>query len=53
MKKKQKKEKQRMLDGTILRLLRETRPIRKWLALSCVLCLPIISCAARAPELWG
>ncbi|MGM9650936.1 MAG: ABC transporter ATP-binding protein [Faecousia sp.] len=53
MKKKQKKEKQRMLDGTILRLLRETRPIRKWLALSCVLCLLIISCAVLTPELLG
>lgn len=48
-----KKKKERMFDETLRRLIREARPIRRWLALSCLLCCGVIACAVAAPELLG
>lgn len=40
-------------DSTIFRLIRQARPIWKWLALACLLSLVIISCSIAGPKLLG
>ena len=49
MKNTEKKEKDRIIS----RLLRQARPIWKWLALACVLCAAMILCAIVGPKLLG
>ena len=49
MKNTEKKKKDRIIP----RLLREARPIWKWLALACVLCAAMILCAIVGPKLLG
>ena len=49
MKNTEKKKKERIIP----RLLREARPIWKWLALACVLCAAMILCAIVGPKLLG
>lgn len=48
-----KKEKSKLIDATVRRLVRETRPIRWYLLLSVLLCCGVIACAVAAPELLG
>lgn len=45
--------KQKKKDRIIPRLLREARPIWKWMALACVLCSGMILCAIVGPKLLG
>ena len=40
-------------DKILRRLVLETRPIWKWLALACLLCIGLISCAVIGPKLLG
>ncbi len=40
-------------ENMILRLLKEAKPIRKWLLLACGLCALIIACSVAAPKLLG
>ena len=40
-------------EHTLRRLVLETRPIWKWLALACVLCIGLIVCAVAGPKLLG
>lgn len=40
-------------DGVMLRLIREARPIAKWLALGAVLNISAVCCAVAAPKLLG
>lgn len=40
-------------DRTILRLVRETKPIRWWLALGCLISMGAIACAIAGPKLLG
>ena len=40
-------------DNILRRLVLETRPIWKWLALACLLCIGLISCAVIGPKLLG
>lgn len=42
-----------LFHPTIQRMIRDTRPIRKWLLLSCLLSLGIIACSICTPELLG
>ena len=39
--------------AVLLRLVREARPIYKWLALACVISLAVIACALAAPQILG
>ncbi|MCQ2418823.1 MAG: ABC transporter ATP-binding protein/permease [Clostridia bacterium] len=48
-----KKEKTKLIDATVRRLVRETKPIRWYLLLSTLLCCGVIACAVAAPELLG
>ena len=48
-----KKEKSFFFHSTIRRMIRDTRPIWKWLLLSCLLSVGIIACSILAPELLG
>lgn len=48
-----KKEKTKIFDGTVRRLMQEAKPIRKWIALSCLLSCGIIVCAVLGPKLLG
>lgn len=50
---KQKKEKSRLFDGTVRRLIKEAKPIRWWIALSCLLSCGIITCAVLGPKFLG
>ena len=50
---KQEKERTRIFDSTVRRLIREARPIRKWLILSCLLCCGVIVCAVLGPKYLG
>ncbi|MBP3413428.1 MAG: ABC transporter ATP-binding protein [Oscillospiraceae bacterium] len=45
--------KQNKKENMILRLLKEAKPIRKWLLLACGLCALIIACSVAAPKLLG
>lgn len=47
------KKKERVFDETLKRLIKEAKPIRWWLALSCLLCCGVIACAVAGPELLG
>ncbi len=47
------KKKERIFDQTLLRLIREAKPIRWWLLLSMLLCCGIIACVVAGPELLG
>lgn len=47
------KEKTKLFDGTVRRLIKEAKPIRRWIALSCVLSCGIIACAVLGPKLLG
>ena len=47
------KKKRRLFDETGKRLIREMRPVRKWIFLSALFCLTLIGCAVAAPELMG
>ena len=40
-------------DHILRRLVLETRPIWKWLALACLLCICLIVCAVLGPKLLG
>ena len=48
-----KEKKEPFINNTVRRMVRDTRPIRKWLILSCLLSMGIIACAIAAPELLG
>lgn len=48
-----KKEKTGLFDGTVRRLIREAKPIRRWIALSCLLSVGIIICAVLGPKFLG
>lgn len=48
-----KKENLIFFHPTIRRMVRDTRPIRKWLLLSCLLSVGIITCSILTPELLG
>lgn len=48
-----KKEKSFFFHSTIRRMILDTRPIWKWLLLSCLLSVGIIACSILAPELLG
>lgn len=48
-----KKEKSRFFDATVRRLIREAKPIRWWIVLSCLLSCGIIVCAVLGPKLLG
>ncbi len=48
-----KKKREPMLNGTIRRMVRDTRPIRKWLILSSILSVGIIVCSIATPDLLG
>ena len=48
-----KKPKERLFDASLRRMVRETKPIRWWLALSCLLCVGVIACAVLSPEILG
>lgn len=50
---KQKKEKTKLFDATVRRLITEAKPIRWWILLSCILCCGIIVCAVLGPEYLG
>ena len=43
----------RKQDSILRRLVLEARPIWKWLALSCLLCIGLICCAVIGPKLLG
>ena len=47
------KEKSRLFDETGKRLLRELKPLSKWILLSAFLCLILIGCAVAVPEMLG
>ena len=40
-------------DHTLCRLVREARPIWKWLLLGCLISIVMIACSAAAPKLLG
>lgn len=40
-------------DRIVLRLVKEARPIWKWLLLACVLCIALIVCSVTGPKLLG
>ena len=40
-------------DHTLRRLVREARPIWKWLLLGCLISIVMIACSAAAPKLLG
>ena len=46
-------EQRRSDRAVLLRLIREARPIYKWLALACVISLAVIACALVAPQILG
>lgn len=46
-------EQRRSDRAVLLRLVREARPIYKWLALACVISLAVIACALAAPQILG
>ncbi|MBQ3356875.1 MAG: ABC transporter ATP-binding protein [Oscillospiraceae bacterium] len=48
-----KKKREPMLNDTVWRMVRDTRPIRKWLILSALLSTGIIVCSIATPELLG
>ncbi len=48
-----KKEKKRFFDETGKRLLKEIKPLRKWVLISALICLVLIGCAVAIPELLG
>lgn len=48
-----KKEKTKLFDGTVRRLMQEAKPIRWWIALSCLLSCGIIVCAVLGPKFLG
>lgn len=48
-----KKNKEPFINSTVRRMVRDTRPIRKWLILSSLLSVGIIACAIATPELLG
>lgn len=48
-----KKDNSLLFNSTTKRMLRDTKPIRKWLLLSCVLSLGIIACSVISPKLLG
>lgn len=48
-----KKKKEPFINSTVRRMVRDTRPIRKWLILSSLLSMGIIACAIATPELLG
>lgn len=48
-----KKKREPMLNSTIRRMVRDTRPIRKWLILSSILSVGIIVCSIATPDLLG
>lgn len=48
-----KKEKTKLFDSTVRRLMQEAKPIRWWIVLSCVLSCIIIACAVAGPKLLG
>lgn len=50
---KQTKEKTKLFDKTVHRLIREAKPIRWWILLSCVLCCGIIVCVVLGPKYLG
>ncbi len=50
---KQKKERTKLFDGTVRRLMQEAKPIRWWIALSCLLSCGIIVCAVLGPKFLG
>lgn len=45
--------KQKQKDRIIRRLVLEAKPIWKWLALGCLLCIGVIICSVTAPKLLG
>lgn len=40
-------------DRILRRLIQEARPIRKWLAVACLLCICLIGCSVLGPKLLG
>lgn len=48
-----KKKPEILRSGTLLRMVRDTRPIRKWLILSAILSMGVIACSIATPELLG
>ena len=48
-----KQPKHRLFDDTLRRMVREARPLRWWILLSCLLCAGVIACAVAGPELLG
>lgn len=48
-----KKDRSLLFNSTTRRMLRDTKPIRKWLLLSCLLSVGIIACSIFIPKLLG
>lgn len=53
MKTKKTREQRRAESAVLRRLVREARPIYKWLALACVMGLVIVACAVLSPKILG